>query len=333
MIAVEMHRQRNVGMVGGAKNGTESIVLNGGYPDDRDYGDGVVYTGFGGRRARGRQVKDQEWIGANEGMRVNIAEGLPVRVIRGPKGEPAFAPRTGYRYDGLYTVERAWEQSGEGCRMCRFRLIVVDDTPTAVTDAAPPPPVKTATLDRHDVSATPRWHVASRRCTTTLPVLRCPIGAARRARVRRRRAYPTAGQAARWSRRRTTCCVFARTITSCSITGLVISLTRSRSWTATAGRWGSSRWRQATRSTWAWLAITVPCSGCSTERPNCASSPDAGAPQGHAVLCSPPSGFGARSGARVLYSEGVRELDNVATVPTVRRGPRSTSGSARAHQR
>src|SRR4051812_26411829 len=130
MIAVGMHRQHNVGMVGGAKNGTESIVLNGGYVDDLDYGDEGIYTGFGGRDSSGRQIKDQEWTGANEGMRVDIAEGLPVRLIRGRRGEPAFSPSTGYRYDGLYTVEKAWEQIGkDGFRICRFQLLKVGDDP------------------------------------------------------------------------------------------------------------------------------------------------------------------------------------------------------------
>ena len=57
MIAVRIHRQTNVGMVGGAKNGTESIVLNGGYVDDLDYGDEVIYTGFGGRNGSGGKLK------------------------------------------------------------------------------------------------------------------------------------------------------------------------------------------------------------------------------------------------------------------------------------
>ena len=51
MIAVGMHRQHNVGMVGNLKNGTESIVFNGGYVDDLDYGDEMIYAGFGGRDA------------------------------------------------------------------------------------------------------------------------------------------------------------------------------------------------------------------------------------------------------------------------------------------
>jgi putative restriction endonuclease len=68
MAAAGIHRQNFVGIVGGARLGVESIVLNGGYTDE-DLGDEVIYTGFGGQdRPRGRQVEDQEWIGANEGL-------------------------------------------------------------------------------------------------------------------------------------------------------------------------------------------------------------------------------------------------------------------------
>jgi putative restriction endonuclease len=68
-------------MVGGAWRGTESIVLNGGYRDDHDLGDEITYTGYGGQDATGRQVRDQAWEQANQGMRVNEAEGLPLRVM------------------------------------------------------------------------------------------------------------------------------------------------------------------------------------------------------------------------------------------------------------
>lgn len=38
----------------------ESIVLSGGYVDDEDYGDVIIYTGEGGRDQRtGRQIADQ----------------------------------------------------------------------------------------------------------------------------------------------------------------------------------------------------------------------------------------------------------------------------------
>lgn len=142
MIAVGLHRQHNVGMVGGAKNGTESIVLNGGY-DDVDSGDQIIYTGFGGRDSAGQQIADQEWKGANAGMRVNLAHGLPVRVIRGPNGEKAYSPPAGYRYDGLYSVEEAWEKPGpHGFLMCRFRLEALDPAAGVAVAGISPPPIR-----------------------------------------------------------------------------------------------------------------------------------------------------------------------------------------------
>ncbi|KXS15836.1 SRA-YDG protein, partial [Gonapodya prolifera JEL478] len=35
-----------------------------------------------------------------------------VRVIRGYKLKSKFAPKIGYRYDGLYRVEQAWKEVG-----------------------------------------------------------------------------------------------------------------------------------------------------------------------------------------------------------------------------
>ena len=81
LVAAGVHRNRQAGMVGGAWRGTESIVLNGGYRDDHDLGDEITYTGYGGQDATGRQVRDQAWEQANQGMRVNEAEGLPLRVM------------------------------------------------------------------------------------------------------------------------------------------------------------------------------------------------------------------------------------------------------------
>jgi putative restriction endonuclease len=136
MIDAGVHRQNIVGMVGNPRDGTESIVLNGGYRDDRDYGDELVYTGFGGQDPRTkRQVRDQKWVGANEGMRTNMARGLPVRVIRGPRGEPAFSPANGYRYDGLYAVLNADRvPSLDGPLICRFKLVKTDAVRVPATE-------------------------------------------------------------------------------------------------------------------------------------------------------------------------------------------------------
>jgi len=46
------------GIVGGTGSGAESIVLSGGYTDDEDHGDEIIYTGDGGRDPRtGRQIR------------------------------------------------------------------------------------------------------------------------------------------------------------------------------------------------------------------------------------------------------------------------------------
>src|SRR4051812_43019893 len=56
-----VHRPLQAGIAGAQDEGAESIVLSGGYEDDRDDGDVILYTGHGGRDATtGRQVADQE---------------------------------------------------------------------------------------------------------------------------------------------------------------------------------------------------------------------------------------------------------------------------------
>ena len=44
-----VHRPTMAGISGTAEEGADSIVLSGGYEDDLDYGDEIVYTGHGGR--------------------------------------------------------------------------------------------------------------------------------------------------------------------------------------------------------------------------------------------------------------------------------------------
>lgn len=118
-----VHHQVFGGMAGG-EYGTESIVLNEGYVDDKDLGATILYTGHGGQDDQGRQVSDQQWVRANAGMRVNQAQQLPVRVTRGYKLRSGYAPTSGYRYDGLYRVEDCWQEpSIHGPLVCRFKLI------------------------------------------------------------------------------------------------------------------------------------------------------------------------------------------------------------------
>jgi putative restriction endonuclease len=125
-----IHRPLMAGIWGG-KDGAESVVVSGGYEDDKDEGDVVTYTGQGGNDPdTGRQVKDQEWTLGNAGLARNAIEGWPVRVIRGAHSGSPFAPSSGLRYDGLYYVERFWEGKGRsGFKICRFRLVRDDPHP------------------------------------------------------------------------------------------------------------------------------------------------------------------------------------------------------------
>ena len=55
-----VHRHRQAGIAGSQSEGAESVVLSGGYEDDNDFGNVIIYTGYGGRDSRSRkQVSDQ----------------------------------------------------------------------------------------------------------------------------------------------------------------------------------------------------------------------------------------------------------------------------------
>lgn len=144
--ARQVHRPTRAGISGAAHEGADSIVVSGGYEDDQDYGDVIIYTGHGGRDPNtGRQVADQELELGNLALARSHTDGLPVRVIRGANLASPYAPKTGYRYDGLYFVESYGQDRGRhGFRVWRYRLVRVDTVPAAL-DGIPPPGTATAT--------------------------------------------------------------------------------------------------------------------------------------------------------------------------------------------
>ncbi|KAI0094919.1 hypothetical protein BDY19DRAFT_982245 [Irpex rosettiformis] len=83
--------------ISGGPDGCYSVALSGGYEDDVDLGDGFTYTGSGGRDLKGTKHNPK-----NRSLETK----KPVRVIRGYKLDSQYAPQEGYRYDGLYTVEK-----------------------------------------------------------------------------------------------------------------------------------------------------------------------------------------------------------------------------------
>ena len=99
-------------------------MLSGGYVDDRDYGDTIIYTGHGGQDPNTReQNADQILHRGNLALVRCMHEGYPVRVIRGHGLDSSYAPNEGYRYDGLYRVTDYWQDRGiAGFLVWRYRL-------------------------------------------------------------------------------------------------------------------------------------------------------------------------------------------------------------------
>ena len=131
--AAEVHRELQAGICGRPDTGAESVVLAGGYVDDRDRGDRILYTGAGGRDPRtGRQIAHQSFGGTraagwNRALAVSCDNAMPVRVVRGHQARP-HGPPAGYRYDGLWRVERYWPEPGaDGWRVVVFALAPWDD--------------------------------------------------------------------------------------------------------------------------------------------------------------------------------------------------------------
>lgn len=153
----------DAGIHGGVQQGIgargESIVLSGGYIDDIDQGDVILYTGQGGRDPNtGRQIKDQELKRGNLALETNYRMGNPIRVCRGTTSE-------GYRYDGLFRIDSFWSELGvDGYKVFRYRLVKIPHS--ELIDAGP--------IDPHS----PRGTESSRRSTvyTTRVIRNSKVG-------------------------------------------------------------------------------------------------------------------------------------------------------------
>ena len=120
----KVHLPRQAGISGSQEEGADSIVVSGGYEDDQDFGDEIIYTGHGGRDESGKQIADQTLARGNMALAKNEIDNLPVRVIRGAHKGNSFAPETGYRYDGLYRVDSHWHEVGKsGFKIYRYKLL------------------------------------------------------------------------------------------------------------------------------------------------------------------------------------------------------------------
>jgi len=92
-------------------NPADAIVLSGGYIDDKDEGNYILYTGQGGQDPKTKkQVRDQVLEKGNLGLMMSKDRGIPIRVIRGSGHKSIYSPKDGYRYDGLYSIDEAFTE-------------------------------------------------------------------------------------------------------------------------------------------------------------------------------------------------------------------------------
>ncbi len=129
LIEARLHRYTVHGIDGNGTEGVSAIVLSGGYEDDLDYGDEIIYTGHGGNdTGTKKQIEHQSWESTgNKGLIISKNKNLPVRVIRGFKHNSEFSPKTGYKYCGLFNVVDSWEKLGKsGFVICLFKLVKIN---------------------------------------------------------------------------------------------------------------------------------------------------------------------------------------------------------------
>ncbi len=128
LISAGLHRSIQHGIDGNGNEGVAAIVLSGGYEDDKDFGDEIIYTGHGGNE-NGLQIAHQSWKSpGNKGLVISKERNLPVRVIRGYNHNSPFSPKSGYKYSGLFNVIDSWHEIGKsGFKICRFKLVKIKD--------------------------------------------------------------------------------------------------------------------------------------------------------------------------------------------------------------
>ncbi|XP_031268469.1 histone-lysine N-methyltransferase, H3 lysine-9 specific SUVH1-like [Pistacia vera] len=109
-----------------------SIVSSGGYDDDAEDSDILVYTGQGGNaNKKDKQSSDQKLERGNLALERSLRRGNEVRVIRGMKD--AISPNSKvYVYDGLYRIQESWMEKGKsGCNMFKYKLVRMPGQPGA----------------------------------------------------------------------------------------------------------------------------------------------------------------------------------------------------------
>lgn len=106
-----------------------SVIVSGGYEDDEDAGDVIIYTGHGGQDKLSRQRNHQKLEGGNLAMERSMHYGIEVRVIRGIRYGGGATPKI-YVYDGLYRILECWFDVGKsGFGVYKYKLMRIQGQP------------------------------------------------------------------------------------------------------------------------------------------------------------------------------------------------------------
>ncbi|KAF5736701.1 histone-lysine N-methyltransferase family member SUVH9-like [Tripterygium wilfordii] len=136
LCVVGLHGQLQAGIdyvpISQSSNGepiATSVIVSGGYEDDEDAGDVIVYTGHGGRDSFSKQCEHQKLEGGNLAMERSMHYGIEVRVIRGFRYEGSIGNKV-YVYDGLYKILDCWFDVGKsGFGVYKYKLLRIEGQP------------------------------------------------------------------------------------------------------------------------------------------------------------------------------------------------------------
>ncbi|OMO49449.1 hypothetical protein CCACVL1_30992 [Corchorus capsularis] len=99
------------------------IVSSGGYDDDAEDPDVLIYSGQGGAGNKDKEASDQKLERGNLALERSLHRGNEVRVIRGLKDALNQASKV-YVYDGLFKIQESWMEKGKsGCNMFKYKLV------------------------------------------------------------------------------------------------------------------------------------------------------------------------------------------------------------------
>ncbi|XP_073276109.1 histone-lysine N-methyltransferase, H3 lysine-9 specific SUVH1-like [Primulina huaijiensis] len=108
-----------------------SIVSSGGYDDQGDDPDVLVYSGHGGVHRRDGQMFDQKLEKGNLALEKSLHRANDVRVLRGVKDAAGTTGKM-YIYDGIYKIQESWaEKNQSGCNVFKYKLVRVPGQPEA----------------------------------------------------------------------------------------------------------------------------------------------------------------------------------------------------------